>query len=195
MWELDHKEVWALKNCCFWTLVLEKTLGSPLDCKEIKPVHPKGNQSWIFIGRTDNEAEAPILWPPDVTHWKKTLMLGKIEGRRRSGRQGMRWLDGITDSIDIIWARPGRWWRTGKLGMLCSPWSHTSRTRPSDWTTTTSWDPDLILFVDDTSKLKLEVIKQDFYQYSIQASTWGKMSPDSRSYCAYYSLSTNQTRN
>ena len=66
MWELDHKEGWALKNWCFWTVVLEKTPESPLDCKEIKPVHPKGNQPWIFIGRTDATAEAPILWPPDV---------------------------------------------------------------------------------------------------------------------------------
>ena len=69
MWELNHKERWALKNWCFWTVVLEKTLESPLDCKEIQPVHPKGNQSWIFIGRTDAEAEAPILWPPDVKNW------------------------------------------------------------------------------------------------------------------------------
>ena len=68
MWELDHKEVWVPKNWCFWIVVV-KTLESPLDCKEIKPVNPKGNQSWIFIGRTDNEAEAPILWPPDVKSW------------------------------------------------------------------------------------------------------------------------------
>ena len=67
MWQLDSKESWALKNWCFWTVVLEKTLESPLECKEIKPVHPKGNQSWIFIGRT--EAETPILWPPDVKNW------------------------------------------------------------------------------------------------------------------------------
>ena len=66
MWELDRKEGWALKKWCFWTVVLEKTLDSPLDCKEIQPVHPKGNQSWIVIGRTDAEAETPILWPPDV---------------------------------------------------------------------------------------------------------------------------------
>ena len=76
--------------------MLEKTLESPLDCKEIQPVHPKGDESWVFIGRTDAEAETPILWPP---HAK--LMLGKIEGRRRRGRQGMRWLDGITDSMDM----------------------------------------------------------------------------------------------
>ena len=69
MWELDHKESWALKNWCFWTVVLEKTLESPLDSMEIKPVNPKGNQSWIFIGRTDAEAETPILWPPDSKNW------------------------------------------------------------------------------------------------------------------------------
>ena len=69
MWELDHKEGWGPKNWCFWTVVLEKTLESPLDCKEIQPVHPKGNQSWIFIGRTDAEVEIPILWPPDAKNW------------------------------------------------------------------------------------------------------------------------------
>ena len=69
MWELDYKETWALKNWCFWTVVLEKTLESPLDCKEIQPVHPKGNQSWIFIGRIVAEAETPILWPPDAKKW------------------------------------------------------------------------------------------------------------------------------
>ena len=69
MWELDYKESWALKNWCFWTVVLEKTLESPLDSKEIQPIHPKGNQSWIFIGRADAEAETPILWPPDAKNW------------------------------------------------------------------------------------------------------------------------------
>ena len=102
MWELDHKESWAPKNWCFWTVVLEKTLESPLDCKEIQPVNPKGNQSWIVTGRTDAEAETLILWPPDVKNWlEKTLMLQKIEGRRRRGWQRMRWLDGITDSMDL----------------------------------------------------------------------------------------------
>ena len=69
MWELDCEESWALKNCCFWTVVLEKTLESPLDCKEIQPVHPKGDQSWVFIGRTDAKAETPILWPPHAKSW------------------------------------------------------------------------------------------------------------------------------
>ena len=98
MWELDHKEGWASKNRCFQIEMLEKTLESNLDSKEIKPVHPKGNQPWIFIGRTD--AEAPIYWPPDV----KTLTLRKIEGRRRREQQRMRWLDDITDSMDMSWA-------------------------------------------------------------------------------------------
>ena len=101
MWELDHKESWAPKNWCFWTVVLEKILESPLDYKEIKLVNPKGNQGWIFIGRIDTEA--PTLWPCVVKGrliGKKTLMLGKIEGRRR-GWQKMRWLDGITNSMDM----------------------------------------------------------------------------------------------
>ena len=102
MWELDCEESWAPKNWSFWTVVLEKTLESPLDCKGIQPPNPKGNHSWIFIGRTD--AEAPILWPPDTKSWlsfEKTLMLGKIEERRRRGRQRMRWLDGITNLMNM----------------------------------------------------------------------------------------------
>ena len=103
MWELDHKEGWALKNWCFWTVVLEKTLESPLDCKEIKAVHPKGNQHWIFIGRTNAEAEAPILWPPDVKSQliTKDYDAGKDWKQEEKGWQRMRWLDGITDSMNL----------------------------------------------------------------------------------------------
>ena len=102
MWEFDYKENWSPKNWCFWTVVLEKTFQSPLDCKEIQPVHSKGHQSWIFIGRTDVEAGTPIFWPLmwRTDSFEKTLMLGKIEGRRRRG-QRMRWLDGITDLMDL----------------------------------------------------------------------------------------------
>ena len=103
MWELDHKESWVPKNCCFQTVVLKKTLESPLDRKEIKPVNCKGNQPWIFNGCTDAEAEAPILarlmWR--VESLEKTLMLRKTEGLRRRGQQRMRWLDGIIDSKDM----------------------------------------------------------------------------------------------
>ena len=83
MWQLDHKEGWALKNWCFWIVVLENTLESPLDCKEIQPVHPKGNQSWIFIGRTDADAEALILWPPDAKNW----LIGKDPDAGKDWRQ------------------------------------------------------------------------------------------------------------
>ena len=101
MWELDYKESWASKNWCFWTVVLEKTLESPLDCKEIQPIHPKGNQSWLFIGKTDAEAETPILRPPDAKNWLTEKGSDAGKDWRRRGRQSMRWLDGITDLMDM----------------------------------------------------------------------------------------------
>ena len=117
MWELGYKESWAWKNCCFWIkskvdLVLEKTLESPLDSKEIQPVHPKGNQSWIFIGRTDADSEAPILWPPDVKSWLiwKNLDYGKDWGQEKGtiedqmagwhhqlDAHGFGWIPGVGD--------------------------------------------------------------------------------------------------
>ena len=123
MWELYHKEGWALKNWCLCTVVLEKTLESPLDCKEIKPVHPKGDQSWIFIGRTDAEAETPVLWPPDVKNWLvgKDPDAGKDWGREEMGAD--RGWDGLMASSTEwtwVWAKSGRWWRTGKPGVLQS---------------------------------------------------------------------------
>ena len=96
MWELDHKEIWEPKNWCFWTVVLQRTLESPLDCKEIKPVNPKGNESWIFIGRTDAEAEAPILWPPDVKNW--------LIGKDPDAGKDWRWEEkGMTEEEMVGW--------------------------------------------------------------------------------------------
>ena len=103
MWELDHKEGWVPKNWCFWTDVLEKTLKSTLDCREIKPVNPKGNQSWIFIERTDAEAETPVLWPPVVKSWliEKDPSARKDWGQEEKGVTEVRWLDNIANSMDM----------------------------------------------------------------------------------------------
>ena len=117
MWELDYKESWAPKNWWFWTVVL-KTLESPLDCKEIQPVHSKGSQSRIFIGRTDAEDEAPILWPPNGKNW----LIGKDPdaGKDGGGEGDLGW-DGWMASLTRwtwVWASSGSWWWTGKPGML-----------------------------------------------------------------------------
>ena len=136
VWELDYKESWVLKNWCFWAVVL-KTLESPLDCKEIEPVNPEGNQSWIFTGRTDAEAETPILWQPDAKNWLigKNPGVGKIEDSRRRGGQRMRWLDDITDWLDLSLSKlqeVGHW--QGSLA-CCSPWG----CKESDTTEHLNW--------------------------------------------------------
>ena len=136
MWELDHKESWALKNWCFWIVVLEKTLESPLDCKMIKPVDPKGNQSWIFIGRNDAEAETPILWPPNAKKW----LIGKHPDAGKDWRQEK----GITEDEMVRWHHPldghvfeqapGIGDGQGSLA-CCSPWDCTE----SDMTEWLKW--------------------------------------------------------
>ena len=129
IWELDYKESWGLKNCYIWTVVLQKTLESPLDCKEIQPVHPKGNQSGAFIGRTDAEAETPILWPPDVKNWflKRPRCWERLKA---GGEADDRDWDGWIASLNLwtwVWVNSKSWWwteswwRTGTL-KCCTPW-------------------------------------------------------------------------
>ena len=136
MWELDYKESWALKNWCFWSVVLEKTFESPLYCKEIQPVHPKGNQSCIFIGRTDAEAETPILWPPDAKSQliRKDLLLGEIEMQKEKR---------VTEDEMVEWhQRLNGHEFAHTLGvddgqgiLACSPWGH----KESDTTEWLNW--------------------------------------------------------
>jgi len=143
---MTFKESWVPNNWCFWTVMLEKTLESPLDCKEIQPVHSKGDQSWIFIGR-NAEADAELklqyfghlMWRTDSL--EKTLMLGKIEGGRKKGGQRMRWLDGITDAMDRSLSRLRELVITGKAGVLQYMGSQSDMTEWLNWLNTPSGHP------------------------------------------------------
>ena len=135
IWDLDYKESWVLKNWCFCTVVSEKTLDSHLDYKEIQPVCTKGNQSSIFIGRTDAEADTPILWPPDAKNWPiwKDPDGGKIEGRRRRGWQRMRWLDVISNSMKMSLSE------LQELVMDSEGWRAAFHGITKSWTWLTDW--------------------------------------------------------
>ena len=138
MWESDYKESWGMKNWCFWTVVLEKTLESPLDCKEIQQVHPKGNQTWVFIGRTDTEVETPIFWPPDAKSW--LVWKDWCWKRLKAGGEGDdRGWDGLMASPiqwTWIWVNSRSWWWIGRPDVLQSMGLQRVR---HDWATELNW--------------------------------------------------------
>jgi len=151
MWELDDKESWAQKNWCFWAVVLEKTLESPLDCMEIRSVHPKGDQSWILIGSTDAETETPIFWPLDtkswntnslttwykeLTHWERPWCWERLKAGGEGDDRGWDgWMASLTQQT-WVWVNSGSWWWTGRPGML---WSMGSQRVRHDWATELNW--------------------------------------------------------
>jgi len=139
MWELDYEESWVLKNWCFWIVVLEKTLESPLDCKENQPVHPKGDQSWVFIGRTDVEAENPntlAAWCEELTHLKRPWCWERLKGGGEWDNRGWGgWMTSLTQRT-WVWVSSESWWWTGKPGMLQSMGS---QRLGHDWATELNW--------------------------------------------------------
>ena len=144
MWELDYEESWVPKNWCFWTVVLEKTLESPLDCKEIQPVHPKGDQSWVFIGRTDAEAETPVLWPPHVKSWlilRPWCWKGLGAGGEGDDRGWDGWMASPT-RWTWVWVNYWSLWWTGRPGVL---WFMGSQRVGHDWMTKLNWTETLLV--------------------------------------------------
>ena len=170
MWELDYKESWVQKNRCFWTVVLQKTLESPLDCKEIQPLHPKGNQSWVFTGRTDVEAETLILWPPDAKNWLiwKDPNAGRDWGQELEGddRGWDGWMASLT-RWTWVWVNSGSRWWTGRPGVL---WFMRSLRVRHNWMTELKWTEEvhnlMVLFYLAHSYFKNVTVtrKRNFYQ-------------------------------
>ena len=179
MWELDCKESWVVKNWCFWTVVVGKTLESPLDSKEIQPVHPKGDQSWVFIGRTDVEAEAPITlatWCEELTHWKRPWCWERLKARGEGDNRG--W-DGWMASPTRVWVNSGSRWWTGKPGVLQST---ESQRVGHDWATKLNWTMSLwkvhffslLILVEKHSTKIIRDLYQDMHYSRGVVNEWKK---------------------
>ena len=184
MWELDHKESWAPKNWCFWTVVLEKILESPLDCKEMQPVNPKGNQSWIFIGRTDVEAETPILWPPDAKYWLiwKDPDAGKDWRQEENGTED-EMANGITDSMDLSLSKLQEMVKNRGAWVLQSMGSQRVR---HDWVTEQQT-------TKEEKQLVFKTLHTDMTRWSTQKSDWLYSLQTKRE--KLYTVNKNKTRN
>ena len=190
MWELDYKESWELKNWCFWTVVLEKTLESPLDCKEIQPVHPKGNQSWVFIGRTDAEAEAPILWPPVAKNW----LIWKDPDAGKDWRQEEK---GMTADEMVGWHHwldehefeqaSGVGDGQGSLA-CCSPWGRKDldMTEWLNWTELTELLGESIVYKNRCYRLTFQpVVREEFDCVFFLSSGWEKQISKANFWCGF----------
>ena len=166
MWELDCEESWALKNWCFWTVVLEKTLESPLDCKAIQPVHSEGDQPWDFFGRNDAEAETPVLWPPHVKSWlieKDWFWEGLGAGEKGYDRGWDGWMASLTQWT-WLWVNSGSWWWTEKAGVLQFMGSQRVG---HDWVTELNWTDNVYYWKLETvigsAQFKLMLFKGQLY--------------------------------
>ena len=180
MWQVDCEESWAPKNWCFWTVVLGKTLESPLDCKEIQPVHPKGDQSWVFIGRTDAEAETPVLATSceELTHWKRSWRWEGLGAREADDRGWGGWMASPTWWTWVL-VNSGSWWWTGRPAVL---WFMGSQRVGHDWVTELNWTEPFL----DSFQIRTKYQPNNFVPVKIYLSSVSKIAIASLSFFLFH---------